>query len=274
MKYALVNGIRQEATPKTKGICICCGSLTISKCGNQKVWHWAHDSKKICDSWWENETEWHRLWKSYFPENNQEVIQVDALTGEKHIADVKTDNGVVLEFQNSQISEQELSSREDFYKEMIWIVNGEKFLKNFTISSRVPNPSSELVQDILILQANKTHYAHNDIDAFWFLKKSENPDYINYIKTGKPYSKMGEIYYSLETINQEVNENYIGHHLFHWKNPRTIWYQSKKSVFIDFGGTLLWLLQKYDESGLMCIKKINKADFIRENGGVYTNIND
>jgi competence CoiA-like predicted nuclease len=67
MQFALVNEKKTEPMPGGKGICSCCGSETIAKCGKYKLWHWSHKSKKNCDSWWENETKWHRQWKSYFP---------------------------------------------------------------------------------------------------------------------------------------------------------------------------------------------------------------
>ena len=54
------------------------------------MWHWAHRGSRFCDPWWENETEWHRSWKGQFPVNWQEVVH-QAETGEKHIADVKTE---------------------------------------------------------------------------------------------------------------------------------------------------------------------------------------
>ena len=41
----------------------------------------------------------------------------------KHIADVKTPGGFVVEVQHSPISEKEARSRESFYREMIWIVD-------------------------------------------------------------------------------------------------------------------------------------------------------
>jgi competence CoiA-like predicted nuclease len=114
MQFALVNGIKTEAMPGGKGICPCCESETIAKCGKYKIWHWSHKSQKNCDSWWENETEWHRQWKSYFPIENQEVVHKDIDSGEKHIADVKTFNGMVIEFQNSPINVEELKARENF----------------------------------------------------------------------------------------------------------------------------------------------------------------
>ena len=91
--------------------------------GDIKVWHWAHKSKKMCDHWWENETQWHRDWKNCFPEEWQEVVHF-AEDGEKHIADVKTPSGLVIEFQHSAIKPDEQRSRELFYRNMIWIVDG------------------------------------------------------------------------------------------------------------------------------------------------------
>ena len=124
MKYALSNEGRIEATPKANGICQCCESDLIAKCGTQKIWHWAHKGKRNCDHWWENETQWHRDWKDYFPKEWQEVVHLSE-DGEKHIADVKTPNGLVIEFQHSAISAEEKLSRETFYKNMIWVVMGE-----------------------------------------------------------------------------------------------------------------------------------------------------
>jgi hypothetical protein len=89
------------------------------------VWHWSHYRKADCDHWWENETPWHRDWKNRFPVDWQEVIHY-ADNGEKHIADVKTPNGSILEFQHSRISPDERRSREAFYKNLIWVVDGQR----------------------------------------------------------------------------------------------------------------------------------------------------
>ncbi|PIP95042.1 MAG: hypothetical protein COW00_17895 [Bdellovibrio sp. CG12_big_fil_rev_8_21_14_0_65_39_13] len=124
MQYALVNGIKSEASPNFKGLCICCGNEMISKCGKKIIWHWAHKTKCECDLWWENETIWHRDWKSKFPKEFHEIINIDDLTGEKHIADIKLNNGLVIEFQNSRIKEEEVLLRNNFYKNILWVVNG------------------------------------------------------------------------------------------------------------------------------------------------------
>jgi competence protein CoiA len=126
MRFASVNGEKVEAQPKSKGVCLHCGSEMIAKCGRVKVWHWAYKGNLLCDHWWESETDWHRDWKSYFPNEWQEISQVDPNTGEMHIADVKTPHGLVIEFQHSPIKLEERFSREQFYKDMIWIVDGKR----------------------------------------------------------------------------------------------------------------------------------------------------
>ena len=77
----------------------------------------------MCDPWWENEKPWHREWKEQFPKEWQEVIHTDE-NGERHIADVKTDHGYVIEFQHSPIKLEERQSREAFYKKMVWVIDG------------------------------------------------------------------------------------------------------------------------------------------------------
>ena len=68
----------------------------VARCGEVRVRHWAHKGRRLCDPWWENETEWHRAWKDQFPADWQEVVCY-AEDGERHIADVKTHAGWVIE---------------------------------------------------------------------------------------------------------------------------------------------------------------------------------
>ncbi len=131
MKFALVNEQKAEPQPGLKGICTFCHSNMIAQCGTKKNWHWAHKSKATCDPWWENETAWHRAWKNQFPMEWQEIIHIDSATGEKHKADIKTASGLVIEFQYSAIQPAEMQSREAFYKNMVWIVNGTRLKKDY-----------------------------------------------------------------------------------------------------------------------------------------------
>jgi len=123
MKFALVDGERSEAQPGLLGTCPTCERATVAKCGEVKIWHWAHQGKRTCDPWWENETEWHRAWKAEFPVSWQEIVH-KAENGEKHIADVKTNHDWVIELQHSYIKPEERRSRNGFYQKLVWVVDG------------------------------------------------------------------------------------------------------------------------------------------------------
>ena len=103
MRFALVNGQRHEAQPNLVGKCQNCDRPMVAKCGEVRIWHWAHQGKRFCDPWWENKTEWHRKWQAEFPDAWQEIVHHDE-TGEKHIADLKTDRGWIIEFSNIRTS--------------------------------------------------------------------------------------------------------------------------------------------------------------------------
>lgn len=131
MRFALIEDIKVEASKGAKGFCQSCGAEMIAKCGDFKINHWAHKRKRQCDTWWETETEWHRKWKGNFPIEWQEIIQFDSKTKEKHIADVKTKDGLVIEFQHSYLKSEERRKREKFYKNMVWIVDGTRLKRDF-----------------------------------------------------------------------------------------------------------------------------------------------
>ncbi len=131
MRFALVDNIKLEAKSGLTALCPGCSESVIPKCGDQRVHHWAHSRNKMCDSWWEPETEWHRNWKSKFPEEWQEDFLIDDRTGEKHIADIRTDKGFVIEFQHSHINPQERYSRETFYKNLTWVVDGSRLKRDY-----------------------------------------------------------------------------------------------------------------------------------------------
>lgn len=130
MKFALVDNKRCEAEKGLMGSCPTCGQAMIAKCGDRIIHHWSHKGKLECDPWWESETEWHRAWKNRFNNEWQEISHTDLSTGEIHRADVKTPKQLVIEFQNSPIKHEERKSREDFYQNMVWVVNGTRRTKD------------------------------------------------------------------------------------------------------------------------------------------------
>ena len=135
MRFSIVDGIRTSPRPHASGTCPFCGAETIAKCGQYVRWHWAHKRFSSCDPWHESETNWHLKWKDCFPPEYQEIVHIDEVTGERHIADVKASGGTVVEVQHSPISDKELISREQFYGDMIWIVDARDLSGYFTLGT-------------------------------------------------------------------------------------------------------------------------------------------
>lgn len=130
MKWAILNNKRIIASPKSEAFCPLCSAGVISKCGQIKVWHWAHKSDFECDSFGEPETKWHLDWKDMFEKELQEVII------KEHRADIKNKKGLVLEFQNSPLTLEKITERERFYKNMVWILNGDTIANNFGLINK------------------------------------------------------------------------------------------------------------------------------------------
>jgi competence protein CoiA len=131
MRYALAGGQRIEAFADGRALCSVCNGEVIAKCGAHRVAHWAHRGMRDCDGWAETESDWHRAWKNHFSAECQEFIQHDGQSGEKHIADVRTPHGLVIEFQHSHLDPQERAERERFYGNMAWVVDGSRLQRDF-----------------------------------------------------------------------------------------------------------------------------------------------
>jgi competence CoiA-like predicted nuclease len=132
MIWAIVNNERTQPSPKAYGECPACGKKVVSKCGEINVWHWAHEKGSNCDPWYEPESDWHYHWKMTFGKENAEVVIKKE--DKWHIADILTDENVVIELQNSPIKKEIIRTREEFYGErMMWVVNGNSFSQNFHI---------------------------------------------------------------------------------------------------------------------------------------------
>lgn len=138
------NEINQRIVPYKGGRAFCpfCKETVIAICGEINIHHWRHDINTNCDPWKESETEWHRMWKEKFPTEWREFIITKY--EEKHIADIRTDSGLIVEFQNSSISSTTIKVRETFYENMIWLINAEIFKDNFSIRSLV---KSKLIEN-------------------------------------------------------------------------------------------------------------------------------
>ncbi len=257
MQFALVEGVRREAFPSGRGVCPQCGRGSIAKCGPRIIHHWAHEGRRDCDSWWENETEWHRHWKSQFPKDWLEVSHV-APDGEIHRADIKTPNGIVIEVQHSAMTDAERLSREMFYQNLVWVIDGRGFRDNFDIYHLLPDPSSEVASDLVWEKASRPMQGAARGIFYRFSEcLAEDPSVTRAAIRG------GWIH-GIAEIEEEVNAAYCGHHQYDWVKPRRTWLDAVCPVYIDFGADRDYLarLEVYDETGLRCIRLISKRKFV------------
>jgi competence protein CoiA len=257
MQYALVDGERREAFLGGKGSCPTCGASMLAKCGPRVMHHWAHKGGRNCDPWWENETEWHRQWKSLFPASCREISHT-APDGEIHRADIKTPTGIYIEVQHSSMTDAERASREEFYQNLIWIIDGKPFRQNFDICHMLPDPKSELAQDLVWAKAARRMSGAN---SGLFLRVSANK---KYYPGATKATLRGGLVEGFHEIKAEVEASYGGHHQYDWVRPRKTWLDAACPVYIDFGNLWLCRLEVYDETRLRCIRLVAKRKFVHD----------
>ena len=257
MQFALVDGMRLEAFPSGRGACPQCGRSAIAKCGPRIIHHWAHEGRRNCDPWWENETEWHRHWKSLFPKDSLEVSHLSP-DGEIHRADIKTPSGIVIEVQHSGMTDAERISREMFYGNLVWIIDGRGFRNNFDVYHPLPDPASELAADLIWAKASRPMQGAAR-GIFYRLSEclEEDPSVTRATIRG------GWIH-GISEIEDQVKATYRGHHQYDWVRPRHTWLDAACPVYIDLGYDLDYLarLEFYDETGLRCIRLVSKRKFV------------
>ena len=239
MNYALYENLKVSAEEYKKSEnldlrCPCCNSQVVAKQGEINVWHFAHKVKNKCSEWFKPMTEWHINWQKQFPEKNREIIHKCEKTGEKHIADVKTDNGIVIEFQHSSISSKEIKSREEFYGEkMIWVLDGNAFnietkngLKFEKTASQIVNQYKHLLKyktDLLVKKLNC------DSDKCLDVLESKLNDYILYTNSIKIISKKKIFELCNNPIFIDTNEGYL-YLIKHKENQKFIGYQEFSDI--------------------------------------------
>jgi len=130
------DGNRILASKGATGYCPTCQEKLVAKCGRVVTHHWAHYKISDCDPWKEGETEWHRKCKAAFPQDWQEVTMTKQ--GKTHRADILTPDGIVIEFQHSSISVDDIEAREEFWGNVIWVIDAREpyqkkrlFLKSY-----------------------------------------------------------------------------------------------------------------------------------------------
>jgi hypothetical protein len=127
---ATVGKSRVHISEYKKGQCATCPSCltgVIAKKGKIKVHHFAHKHIESCDTFKDAKTDWHILWQDIMRSDSIEVIINK--NGTKHIADIVNEDNVVIEVQHSNINVVDIQSRESFYSDMIWLVDGNDVIR-------------------------------------------------------------------------------------------------------------------------------------------------
>ncbi len=181
-----------------------------------------------------------------------------AADGEMHRADIKTPNGIVIEIQHSSMKDDERIAREDFYKNLVWVIDGSVFKQNFDIYHMLPDPESELAQDIVWSKA-KRHMEGANRGIFFRLSEGLLDD-----PSVTKSTLRGGWYHFINEVEDELNRSYKGHHQYDWVRPRNTWLEANCPVYIDFDDDFLVKLEVYDESGLECIRLISKQKFVHD----------
>ena len=190
------------------------------------------------------ETPWHRNWKKAFPPSFREVTFFDHALTEYHRADVHTPCGTTIEFQNSPICLDELLSREAFYPNLVWVLNGKKF-KGFKILKSLPDVDDPKLYNY--------EFCHSDNLAL--VRKA---DLINGVEKPKKFN-----FNHPEVKGIPLTSYYYS---FCWKHPHRVWYQAKSKIILDLGGHFLYQLkQRTQLSGdYAYLHIIPRKDFIEQ----------
>lgn len=122
MHFALLDGMRVGPEKGLEGaVCPICKQPVYARCGEERIAHWAHKSVIDCDPWQEPETQWHRDWKNRFGDMQEQMHEKD---GARHMADVKTPDGTIVEFRHRFINDEGQRTRQAFFgKTMFWVVD-------------------------------------------------------------------------------------------------------------------------------------------------------
>ena len=122
---------------KDKIKCEICSNILIPKKGNINTHHYAHKSSDVinCDNWapkfkTELDHHWHLQWQYFFKNNdfgNIECVIKKEIDNKIicHRADIITKTNYIIEIQHSNITDNDVVKREDFYGDkLIWIIDG------------------------------------------------------------------------------------------------------------------------------------------------------
>jgi hypothetical protein len=125
MIAALFEGKLARAEPGCRGLCPECKTGVYARMPAFAIRHWAHfplpegETRDCARGDAGGMTAWHYAWQN--ERNDLDLIEVSR---DNHRADVVNTDGVVIEFQHSPISPEDVKDREQFWRKGIWVIDG------------------------------------------------------------------------------------------------------------------------------------------------------
>jgi hypothetical protein len=120
------------------------------------------------------------------------------------------------------MTDAERISREKFYGNLIWVIDGSGFHQNFGIYHKLPAPDSEIAKDLVWVKVrhspnNPNYRLVDDANEAYFFRLSEaqqeNPNIT------KAEVRSGRVH-TIREIREQVDQSYEGHRQYNWMRPR------------------------------------------------------
>jgi competence CoiA-like predicted nuclease len=111
-----------EATPKTRLKCPNCKKEVFSRCGEIRVWHWAHHVNESCEYSKIKDSSWRYEW---IKKTSKEKVE-KLVNGQ--VVDILGNNDAKVLFIGCKLSEQDIIEKESAFKNrIIWVLKSDEF---------------------------------------------------------------------------------------------------------------------------------------------------
>ena len=169
------------------------------------------------------------------------------------------------------MTDSERESREAFYGNLIWIVDGRSFNNRFHIGWILPDPNADGLEDIVWFHQTRDSILRSidstgTVSPFWRIsaERKFHPDLTRENIGAKMPPNHLVLVHEGDDIRDQVFANYLGHHQFHWTSPRRAWFDARCPVYIDFGEEVLYQLMQYDDRLRFCVRIVAKQKLIHD----------
>ena len=84
---------------------------------------------------------------------------------ERHIADIRLENELVIEFQHASLAPEERAKRETFYQKMVWVVDGGRLKRDWPRFQKAINNLNQIGKGIYLPEIPEEHFPNTWITS-------------------------------------------------------------------------------------------------------------